>query len=830
MTTVHAVAFPHNVEVAPGEGGVVSVTISNTSKVIDSYQVQVFGLDPAWVQVTPQRLSLFPGDTQTAEIRVTLPADYPSSQRMISVNVVSDDDPTSFNLSNIELVVSPRAEMSIELDPTMVTGGKSATFGIVVSNDGNAVAQANGFAVDPEELAEFTFDPPSVVVPPGRNQVIRVTAQGGRSWFGQIRARTFTFGIRSDLVGSSAGLSEEVVVETVGTFLQRPRIGRWMMSLMGLLTAAAVFAAVLSRTFDSVVDEAAVTDELIDAALSNDEAGGAVIPTDPGTLTGTIGAATGGGGLAGVQAELFVPGDLTTPVASGVTDEAGSFSLSNLAAGTYKLKLSGAGLEPLWYPAGQVASEGQDIVIGKGESSPLEPVAVGGLPVEVGGSIEAEDPADLSGVMITLVAESGLAVDGDALVASVAVSPDGTFTLEDVPSPGVYELLVEKPGFATERRTVVVEPGEGLGDLELSLQPGNGIVAGSVTDERGQPLGGVTISATDQVTTVETVSLTEGAVGTFRVRNLPTPAQYTVTISRPGYISETRTVALSEGQLVGNFNAQLVPAIGEINGRATIDGVPEQGLSVTLTGGDVVRTTAVVSQGPAAGSFGFNQLPAPGTYTLTFSGANVIPQVRVIDINPFSGSPIVSGVDVSLSPERTVVRGTVSGVGGDPEPQATVILSDGTNVYTFLTADEPAGEFEFSDVSPGAYTLTASRSGTDPVVRLVNVSPTAGAPIQNLQLGRQASLNGRVDGFDSTARSVTLRLFLPEQFPNGDSLDVTQTDATGAYTFLSLDAPTTYVVAVYVNENAADPLDSVAIETQPSDPKTVPAFTVSLPS
>ena len=829
MTTVHAVAFPHNVEVAPGEGGFVSVAITNTSKVIDSYQVQVFGLDPAWVQITPPTLSLFPGDTGNVDVAVTLPADYPSSKRMISLNVVSNDDPTAFNLSNIELLVSPQAQTSIVIDPTMVTGGRTATFGIVVTNDGNAVAQARGFAVDPEDLAGFTFDPPSVVIPPGRSQVIRVTAKGGRAWFGQMRARTFTLGVDSSLAGSTAMLLEEQRVESVGTFLQRPRIGRWMLSLIGLLTAAAVFAAVLNRTFDRVVDEAGVADELIDAALENDEPGGAVVPTDPGTLSGTLGAATGAQGLAGVQVELFLPGDTTTPVASGVTDEQGAFSLSNLAAGTYKLRLSGAGLDPIWYPAGEVPAEGQDIVVGKGEGATLEPVTVGGIPVEVAGTVDAEDPSDLSGVTISLVARGQVDPDGTALVSTVDVSPDGTFSLEGVPSPGVYQLLVEKPGFATDRRDVVVEPGEDIADIEVSLRPGNGIVSGSVTGPDGSPLGGVMISATDGTTTVETVSLTDGAAGTFRVRNLPTPGQYTVTVSKDGYIDETRTVALAEGQLVGNFNARLVPAIGSITGRSTVGGTPEQGLQVTLTGGEVTRTTAVVSQGAAAGTYGFDELPAPGTYTLTFTGENVIPQVRVVELNPFQGNQDIGGIDVSLSPERTVVRGTVRDTDGSLEPGADVVLSDGTNTFRFLTADDPPGEFEFSDVAPGAYTLTASRTGTDPVVQLVNVSPTSGAPVVDLRLGTQASLSGRVDGFDPTTRTLTLRLFKPEQFPGGQPDATTSTDAGGNYTFTSLSAPTTYVIAVYASENAADPLDSVAIETQPSTDKTVPTFTVKLP-
>ena len=49
----------------------------------------------------------------------------------------------------------------------MITAGKRATFGIVVANTGNTAVTAVGYAVDPEDLAEFTFEPSEVVVAPG---------------------------------------------------------------------------------------------------------------------------------------------------------------------------------------------------------------------------------------------------------------------------------------------------------------------------------------------------------------------------------------------------------------------------------------------------------------------------------------------------------------------------------------------------------------------------------------------------------------------------------------------------------------------------------------
>ncbi|MEX2628246.1 MAG: hypothetical protein WD225_15275, partial [Ilumatobacteraceae bacterium] len=311
--TVHVSATPSLVEVEAGQVATFHVSVTNTSVAIDAYQVQVFGVDPTWVVVSPDRVSMFPGDVESFEVTVTLPDDYPAAQRPIGINVVAESDPTEFALAQVTLDVQPSSRPSVTIDPVVVTGGKEAVFGLVVANEGNAPMRARAVATDPEDLAEFRFEPPEVTVPPGRTQVVRTTASGGRSWFGQPRARVFEIGVDA---GQRA--------EAVATFIQKPRISRWMLSLLGLLLAAAVFAAVLSRTFDQVVEEASVDDRLLEQALTREEAGGAVVPVNPAGITGSVVSESAGSGVSGVQAELFLTGDTVVPIASAATAGAGA--------------------------------------------------------------------------------------------------------------------------------------------------------------------------------------------------------------------------------------------------------------------------------------------------------------------------------------------------------------------------------------------------------------------------------------------------------------------------------------------------------------------------
>ena len=819
---MRTVAFPDTVDVTPGDAGLISVAITNTTSVIDAYRVQVFGLDPEWVTVTPPRLSLFPGQTERVEIQVRLPDDYPASQRTLAVNVSSDDDPGAFSLNQVALAVQPRTRTSVRLDPVMITGGRSARFGMVVSNDGNAAVTAHGYAVDPEAIAEFRFDPPAVVVPPGRDQVIEVTVSGGRAWLGQPRARTMTFGVQTDTGVAPVPGAPPNRVETLGTFLQRPRISRWLISLLGLLTAAAVFAAVLSRTFDRVVEEARVSDEVLRAALRN-EAGGAEVPSNPGRIEGEVVSASTLQGMSGVQAELFVADDLDKPVGSAATDDQGIYSFANLWAGEYLVRYSGAGVDTTWNGGVASAADAEPIEVVLGKLKTLEQLTIVGTPVDVSGVIAVADPEGTT-VSLVVPGQSG----AGAVVATATLAPDGSFTLPAVPSPGDYQMIVEKPGSPPVVRDFSLEPGQETPDIEVAVLDGQGMISGTVADPRG-PLGGATITASDGTVEVTTVSLTQDGIGTYALRNLATPGQYTVTIEREGYAPEARTITLTNEQQAGVFDARLLPAVGSIRGRATIDGQPARGLEVTVNGGEINRSIGVVSQGPSGGTYAITGLDAPGTYTLTFSGPDVIPQVRVVDLDPASGSGDITGVDVSLSRDVTSVAGIVRGPDGVPLAQATVTLSDGTDARTVLTADEPFGRFAFSGVRPGAYTLTASRTGTEPVTILVNVSASSPVAALDLQLGQQASIVGSVTGFDPAARAVTVRLFAGEQFPAGQVLATVTTDATGTFRFGGLDAPANYVVAVYAGPTAADPLDSRNVVTAPGMPITVPTFSVTLP-
>src|SRR6185436_7005102 len=144
---------------------------------------------------------------------------------------------------------------------------------------------------DPEDVVQIAFTPPLVVLPPGRREIVHAEVSGGRPWFGQPKPRILTFSLGP---GSPPAMA---------TFVQRPRIGRWLLSLLGLITAAAIFALVLSTVADRLVDESSVDPKVLDKALDQPAAGaGGMASVAPSAVAGKVVVASTGQGIAGVTA------------------------------------------------------------------------------------------------------------------------------------------------------------------------------------------------------------------------------------------------------------------------------------------------------------------------------------------------------------------------------------------------------------------------------------------------------------------------------------------------------------------------------------------------
>jgi hypothetical protein len=282
-------------------------------------------------------------------------------------------------------------------------------------------------------------------------------------------------------------------------------------------------------------------------------------------------------------------------------------------------------------------------------ASDVEEVAGGGAQVAntvtltagngtLGGSV-TDGTNPLGGVTITASANGRTVTSATPTSGAV-----GRFTIPNLTTPSTYLLTFTKPGYGSKTLAVNVGPGQSVTNLSIVMQGGAGQVSGTVSDAAGNPLGGVTVTVNGASGTASSQTLTAGAVGTYLVSGLATPAGYTVTFSLTGYISQTLAAQLSSNGSVSGLDVTLPLNVGTIRGSVvSSSGSPLSGVQVSITNGTSIVTTQTASLPP--GGFTVTGL-APSSYALTFSLAGYENQTALVRLSPGASQ----SVPITLQP------------------------------------------------------------------------------------------------------------------------------------------------------------------------------------
>ena len=780
-----------------------------------------------------ENLSLFPGDSETVVAQIDIPVGLGAGGRRIAVQVRELTPPRAVSVTEIDLAVPPHAALAVLLEPMMVLGGRHAGFGVTLTNTGNTTTTVYPSGTDDEGKIQFRFQPAAVTLAPGDHAIADLRTTAPRRWFGSPVVRPFGLHALPAPADPTRPTVKDADPLAQGTFLQKPRLGRGALSLIGLVLAVSVFAVVITVALSKLVGASAADRDLaLQVAAARDqsaEAGGTA------RLGGTVVLLTTGGPAGAVTVELFVAGSGTaTPIASTATNDNGVWALPGLSAGKYQVRFRSAGFSELWYPAALTATDAGTVELTSGQQKTDLAVVLGGLPAEIAGVVVGEDVA---GAIISvelpadqLPSDEGALPAGTsgtapgALVTKIPVGSDGLFTVSGVASPAVYDLVVSKPGYATDTQRIDLSGGETRTGISLRLRTGDGVIAGTVTGPDG-PLGQAVITATTGSVTTRTVSLTDQRVGEFTLRGLVTPGTYTVTVALDGYTTQSSSLTLTAGQTLAGVQLALARASGGISGtvRTLLDNQTAPGVTVTVSAGQQVIST-VTQSGANSGNWTVTGLPVPNTYTLTFSRPDLQAQTLAVALdgagNPSTGGPVT----VSLQSAYAIVTGLVTqqeaagpvGVG-----EAAVTLASANDTYLTTTASTPTGDlgtFRLDRVNPGTYTLSVSRKGTRPSSQIVTLA--AGDRTATItRLIQPASLTGTVTdlGQNAPAVGVTVNLYRTSEYPSA-VYKTTTTDQLGHYRFDDLDAPEAYVVEV--STASGGPLTAKTITVSGSEAAT----------
>ncbi len=283
----------------------------------------------------------------------------------------------------------------------------------------------------------------------------------------------------------------------------------------------------------------------------------------------------------------------------------GTWSISGLVSpGTYRIASSAAGYDTV--ETTQVIGPGEDMVV----NTVRLPAAAG----TIGGLVVDSDGNALGAVEVTV--QRGDLVTGTVTPTAGVI---GSYRVVDLPTPATYLVTFAAEGYSSETIAVRLGAGSSVGDLDVTMTPAFGTVAGTVTSSAGSLLGGATVTVAGSGVDIVTSTFTSGEVGGYRVGELPMPGTYTVTIEFEGYGRETLQVTVNRDAPVATGSVSLTPNLGRVSGRVTdADTGDAIGAAVvTISDGSLSRETTTASAPlDARGRFSIESLE-PGSYTVT---------------------------------------------------------------------------------------------------------------------------------------------------------------------------------------------------------------------
>ncbi|MES9539098.1 MULTISPECIES: MFS transporter [unclassified Actinomadura] len=251
-------------------------------------------------------------------------------------------------------------------------------------------------------------------------------------------------------------------------------------------------------------------------------------------------------------------------------------------------------------------------------------------------------------------------------------------------------------------------------------EPGGVPVRGVVRTREGEPVASaaLTLIGVDGHQLARTITREDGRYA------LPTPGpgSYVLIAATGGHEPQAATLVVGDRPV--EFEVLLAGSGGLVGTVRSADGTPIVNAMVVVTDvrGDVVGT----GRTDPDGRYAFKDI-VTGAYTLAVSAAAHRPVAMPVEVAG-SGQTVL---DVDMPPGARI-RGTVRNESGEPVGDARVTLVDAAGNVVAMVITGPDGEYAFTDLTGGQYTLIAS--GYPPVATGLSLSG-GGLDDHDLKLG-----------------------------------------------------------------------------------------------
>jgi hypothetical protein len=264
----------------------------------------------------------------------------------------------------------------------------------------------------------------------------------------------------------------------------------------------------------------------------------------PGSISGTVKDAVTTTGIAGATVCVSTSG--TCSGASTVTASDGTYTLSNVAPGTYEVTASAANYAAQSL-SGVVVTTGNNT---SGQNFTLQP-NTGSI---TGTVTDFQTGLPLSGATVCTGTDATCAT----FTYKTTTAANGTYTLSGV-TEGTYQVNALASNYVTQSVTgVAVTPG-GSTPKNFALVPNPGSITGKVTSlSTGLPISSATVCISTSGTCTTTTTST-ASDGTYTLNSI-TEGSYQVTAMATGYASQSFTVNVTPGSPATQQNFSLSSA------------------------------------------------------------------------------------------------------------------------------------------------------------------------------------------------------------------------------------------------------------------------------
>jgi hypothetical protein len=277
--------------VEAGRQATCTVTVHNTSRVIERYTLAVVGPTSRWASMDPASISLLPDAERTVTLSFRPPRQpVPNAGTFpFGVRVVPAAPSAEAVVEEGDISVEPFIDLVPALSPHTSRSARAGRHRLRLTNAGNVPVEADITASDPDELLKLRVYNPHLTVAPGATESTRVVARPRQlKGVGAAEPRPFAVQISP---------TNAAVATISGTLLQRPLLPKWLPRALIAVALLALGTVLYANHRARISDIASISPTTTTTAAPTTLAPTTTIPpttttTPPPTATTTPGGST----------------------------------------------------------------------------------------------------------------------------------------------------------------------------------------------------------------------------------------------------------------------------------------------------------------------------------------------------------------------------------------------------------------------------------------------------------------------------------------------------------------------------------------------------------